>query len=170
MNFGELLRYKGVLIAAAVLLVVVFVSAFATKGLQENSLQSALALQKIDSLSMAYKSSDGLPGSGEFADWDEGFSSSQRDWLEKTSGTQLSSVRDAVVAADQSRFKSALTSLLNNASVEASKRARLLAIAPLAICLLGLLIYLLAIIPQLLRLSSVAEVQVESNQQQTYRN
>ena len=165
MNFGELLRYRGVLIAAAVLLAVVFVSAFATKGLQENSLHSALALQKIDSLSMTYKSSDALPESAEFADWDEGFTSSERDWLEKTSGNQLSSVRDAVVAADQSRFKSALTSLRNNASAEASKRARLLAIAPLAICLLGVLIYLLAIIPQLLRLSSVAEVQVESNQQ-----
>ena len=165
MNFGELLRYRGVLIAAAVLLVVVFVSAFATKGLQENSLQSELALQKIDSLSKSYKSSGALPNSGEFADWDEGFSSSQRDWLEKTSGNQLSSVRDAVVAADQSRFNSALNSLRNNASAEASKRARLLTMAPLAICLLGVLIYFLAIIPQLLRLSAVAEVQVESNQQ-----
>lgn len=165
MNLGELLRFKGVLIAAGVLLLVVFISAFATKSLQQNSLQSALVVQKIESLSAFHKPTKTVPSSGEFAAWKEQLNTKQRQWLEQTSGAQLSSVRSAVVEGDAGRFARTMASLKKHVSDQAAKRDRLLSMAPLAICLFAVLIYLLAIIPQLLRLSSDAEVQVESNQQ-----
>ena len=89
----------------------------------------------------------------------------QRAWLQQTAGVQMSLLRDAVVQADSALYRSALNNLKKQLDAEADKRNRLLDITPLAICILAVLVYLLAIIPQLLKISKDEDVQVESNQQ-----
>lgn len=162
---SDLLRYKGILIATAILLLVVFLAAFANKALLNNSMQSSLTLQKVESLDSAFSKQGSTPSSDEFAAWEESMDMAQRNWLEKTAASELSLVRDAVVVDDAKKFKTAMLGLNKVVTAEADKRKRLLSLTPIVICVFGLLIYLLAIIPQLLRLTKNTEVQVESNQQ-----
>ena len=165
MNISDLVRYKGVLISTALLLAIVFLFALANLGLQKNSLQSSSTLQAIESLEVSYSELGGAPASRDLASWEETLSADQRVWLEKVGGNELSAVRDAVVQNNSQNFLAAMANLKKVLAAEVSKRGRLLNIAPIAVCILALLIYLLAVIPQLLRLSRDTEVQVESNQQ-----
>ena len=178
MNIGDLSRYKGVLVSAALLLLLIFLFAFASGKLQQNSLDASLTKQAIDLLEARYSAADSaangsanrtgigaMPSTSEFANWKETLSSGQRAWLNDSAGQELSSVRDAIVAGDKNAFAANIAKLNKVVLAESDKRSKLLILAPIVICILGVLVYLLAIIPQLLRLSKDSEVQVESNQQ-----
>ena len=165
MNFGEPVRYKGMLIATGVLLLLVFISAFVNQILYQKSLQSFLTLQKIESLSALYKSTNSLPSSGELAAWEERLTPEQRLWLEHTSGAQLSSVRDAVVESNAGRFAIAMASLKRNVADRAAKQDGVFTMAGVVSFLFLLLFCLLAIILPLVRLSRSVDLQVKSKQQ-----
>jgi len=165
MNIHALLRYRGVLVATFVLLVIIFLFALANRSLQSKSLQASLVSQRIDSLALHYSHDGGLPRSQDLAIWEEALSLDQRSWLDSVAGSELSAVRDAVVQVDKASFSEALNQLKQRIQAQADKRANLLSIAPIAVCFLAVLIYLLAIIPQLLGLSKQQEVTTESNQQ-----
>ena len=164
MNFGAPVRYKGMLIATGVLLLLVFISAFVNQILYQKSLQSFLTLQKIESLSALYKSTNSLPSSGELAAWEERLTPEQRLWLEHTSGAQLSSVRDAVVESNAGRFAIAMASLKRNVADRAAKQDGVFTMAGVVSFLFLLLFCLLAIILPLVRLSRSVDLQVKSKQ------
>lgn len=171
MNIGDLARYKGVLVSAALLLFLILVFALANRQLQQNSLDASLTQQAITSFEARYLASgddDGsrqVPSTNQFADWKETLTASQRTWLNEFANTELSSLRDSIVGGTAQSFGASLNNLKAAVAVETNKRSRLLTLAPIVVCILAVLIYLLAIIPQLLRLSQDTEVQAESNQQ-----
>ncbi len=170
MNFSDLLRYKGILVSALVLLVIVFIFAAANRGLQSNVVQSSLVQQSVDSLALHYSygsNAEGatVPRSEDFALWEEALSLDQRNWLEKVGSAQMSAVRDAIVQGESIGFSAALGELRKVVAQAATKRTKLLNIAPIAVCFMALLVFLLALVPQLLRLTDDKEVAVQSNQQ-----
>ncbi len=171
MNIGDLARYKGVLVSTALLLFLVFLFALANRQLQQNSLDASVTHQAIESFEASYLTGRSgtndirMPSSDEFSDWKETLAASQRTWLNSFANTQMSALRDAIVSGTPKSFAASLTNLKTAVAAEASKRSRLLTLAPIVVCILAVLIYLLAIIPQLLRLSQDTEVQTESNQQ-----
>lgn len=161
MNVSELARYRGVLVATALLVLIIFLFAFASRGLQQNSRDSSVSVQQVKAAALLGE----VPSQAQFDKWLNGFSSDQLAWLNKTSGTSLESMKSAVKSQNSQTYKSALDSLSKATTAEDEKRSKLLNIAPIAVCMLAVMFYLLAVIPQLLRLSKDKEVQVESNQQ-----
>lgn len=169
MNISDLARYKGVLVATGLLLLLIFLFALANRQLQQNALDTSLTSQALDMFEAQYSQNSSesadMPSAQSFAQWKERLNFEQRSMLNDVSGEALSSVRDAVVNRDPAAFEQKVGELKKWVAAEDDKRSRLLLMAPIVVCVLAVLIYLLAVIPQLLRLSRNTEVQVESNQQ-----
>ncbi len=165
MNFSELARYRGILIATASLVIIIFLFALASRGLQNNARQSSLVMQQVQASTLLSQSADALPSKPQFTRWMSSFSADQLAWLKGVAGPSLTSMEAALNQGSAQGYKTAFDKLSKDVQTQDDKRSRLLSIAPIAVCVLAVLFYLLTIIPQLLRLSKDKEVQVESNQQ-----
>lgn len=165
MNLADLARYKGVLVATFFLVVLVVLSALASAALHSKARTSSAILERVTALEWLSPSEKGLVSTTSLAEWENKFQPAELSWLNNVGGQPLENLKAAVVDKDIQLYSSSLAELTELVVVEDKKRNKLLKISPIAVSLIAVLLYLLAVIPQLLRLSKDKEVQVESNQQ-----
>ncbi|GAA6139110.1 hypothetical protein NBRC116583_28570 [Arenicella sp. 4NH20-0111] len=165
MNLGELARYKGVLVATFVLVLLVVLSALVSSGLQSKARTSTAILERVTALEWLSPADQGLTSTTSVDEWEKKFQPAELSWLNSVAASPLANLKSAITAGDNEAYSKALAELTGLVANEDNKRNRLLKIAPIAVSLIAGMIFLLAVIPQLLRLSKDKEVQVESNQQ-----
>ncbi len=165
MNLGELARYKGVLVATFVLVLLVVLSALVSSGLQSKARTSTAILERVTALEWLSPADQGLTSTTSVDEWEKKFQPAELSWLNSVAASPLANLKSAITAGDNEAYSKALAELTSLVANEDNKRNRLLKIAPIAVSLIAGMIFLLAVIPQLLRLSKDKEVQVESNQQ-----
>ncbi len=165
MNLGELARYKGVLVATFVLVLLVVLSALVSSGLQSKARTSTAILERVTALEWLSPADQGLTSTTSVDEWERKFQPAELSWLNSVAASPLANLKSAITAGDNEAYSKALAELTGLVANEDNKRNRLLKIAPFAVSLIAGMIFLLAVIPQLLRLSKDKEVQVESNQQ-----
>jgi len=165
MNLGELARYKGVLVATFVLVLLVVLSALVSSGLQSKARTSTAILERVTALEWLSPGDQGLTSTTSVDEWEKKFQPAELSWLNSVAASPLANLKSAITTGDNQAYSKALAELTGLVANEDNKRNRLLKIAPIAVSLIAGMIFLLAVIPQLLRLSKDKEVQVESNQQ-----
>ena len=165
MKIRELSRYRGVLVATGFLVALVVLASVATKTLTTKSHIATSILDRLDLYEQLPKQSDGLPTEASFGEWQQALGEDRAADLELIAPVAYSQLKDALVTRNEASARTSFLEIHRAFVAEAQKRHRIAAIAPIALAIVSLLIFLLAIIPLLLRLSSDKEVQVESNQQ-----
>ncbi len=163
MKLTELSRFKGVIVAAGMLVLLLVLFAFAIAKLQQNALQTELALSQVQSLDLIESNSGG--SFSVFNAWREGLTPAQVETLNFADAKAWADLQSASQSSNTDGYSTAKQALIGALQALSEKRQKLVSIAPIAVGLLALLIFFLALIPQLLRINKQKEVQVESNQQ-----